>query len=105
MTTVQLARASSVIANGGYLVQPRSLVADRKVDPPQRVIRAETAFTMRRMMEGVVLHGTGRKAQLDGYSTAGKPEPRRSSIWRRIATPTSTTRRSWASRPFRTRPS
>ncbi|HTP88105.1 MAG TPA: penicillin-binding transpeptidase domain-containing protein [Bryobacteraceae bacterium] len=71
VTTVQLARAASVIANGGYLVEPR-LVMDRKTDPPQRVIRAETAFTMRRMMEGVVLKGTGRKAQLDGYSTAGK---------------------------------
>ena len=71
VTTVQLARACSVIANGGYLVNPY-LVANAPVDPPQRVIRAETAFTMRRMMEGVVLNGTGRKARLDGYSSAGK---------------------------------
>jgi len=27
---------------------------------------------MKQMMEGVVLHGTGRNAKLDGYSTAGK---------------------------------
>jgi cell division protein FtsI (penicillin-binding protein 3) len=71
VTTVQLARACSVIANGGYLVKPR-LLANAPVDPPQRVIRAETAFTMRRMMEGVVLNGTGRKARLDGYTCGGK---------------------------------
>jgi cell division protein FtsI (penicillin-binding protein 3) len=71
VTTVQLARACSVIANGGYLVRPR-LLAGAQVNPPERVIRAETAFTMRRMMEGVVLNGTGRKARLDGYSAAGK---------------------------------
>jgi cell division protein FtsI (penicillin-binding protein 3) len=71
VTTVQLARACSVIANGGYLVKPH-LLANVQVDPPQRIIRAETAFTMRRMMEGVVLQGTGRKARLDGYSAAGK---------------------------------
>jgi cell division protein FtsI (penicillin-binding protein 3) len=71
VTTVQLARACSVIANGGYLVRPH-LLANTQVDPPQRVIRPETAFTMRRMMEGVVLYGTGRPARLDGYSSAGK---------------------------------
>jgi cell division protein FtsI (penicillin-binding protein 3) len=71
VTTVQLARACSVIANGGYLVKPRLLV-NAQVDPPQRVIRAETAFTMRRMMEGVVLNGTGRRARLDGYTSGGK---------------------------------
>ena len=71
VTTMQLARACSVIANGGYLVKPH-LVANTPADPPQRVIRAETAFTMRRMMEGVVLNGTGRRARLDGYTSAGK---------------------------------
>jgi len=71
VTTVQLARACSVIANGGYLVKPH-LLANQQVDPPQRVIRTETAFTMRHMMEGVVLIGTGRNARLDGYSVAGK---------------------------------
>ena len=39
---------------------------------PRRVIQETTAATMRRMMEGVVLGGTGKLAQLDGYTTAGK---------------------------------
>lgn len=71
VTTVQLARACSVIANGGYLVRPR-LLADAQAEAPRRVIQSQTAFTMRRMMEGVVLNGTGRKARLDGYTAGGK---------------------------------
>ncbi len=39
---------------------------------PVRVIRPETAITMRQMMEGVVLHGTGTRARLAGYTVGGK---------------------------------
>jgi cell division protein FtsI (penicillin-binding protein 3) len=77
VTSVQLARACSVIANGGLLVKPR-LITKRgeKRQPlaaPVRIIRPETAITMRQMMEGVVLRGTGRlHARLEGYTSAGK---------------------------------
>jgi cell division protein FtsI (penicillin-binding protein 3) len=37
-----------------------------------RVIAGLTAAQMRKMMEGVVLFGTGKSAQLNGYSSAGK---------------------------------
>ncbi len=37
-----------------------------------RVISELAAAQMRSMMEGVVLYGTGKPAQLDGYSSAGK---------------------------------
>jgi len=76
VTTVQLAQAASVIANGGLLVRPRLVL--RKGDQsapaaaPVRVIRPETAITMRQMMEGVVLHGTGTGAKVQGYSVGGK---------------------------------
>jgi cell division protein FtsI (penicillin-binding protein 3) len=36
------------------------------------VISEMTSAEMRKMMEGVVLYGTGRPAQLDGYSAGGK---------------------------------
>src|SRR5207245_174528 len=39
---------------------------------PKRVIRAETAATLRRLMEGVLLNGTGTLARLDGWTAAGK---------------------------------
>jgi cell division protein FtsI (penicillin-binding protein 3) len=42
--------------------------------PPgaHRVISTMTAAQMRKMMEGVVLFGTGKPAQLNGYSSGGK---------------------------------
>ncbi len=76
VTTVQLAQAASVIANGGLLVRPRLVLkkGDQVVPPVPavRVIRADNAITMRQMMEGVVLRGTGGGARLKGYTVGGK---------------------------------
>jgi cell division protein FtsI (penicillin-binding protein 3) len=74
VTALQLAQACAVIANGGFLVKPR-LLMDSPKSEPVRLLRPETAITMRSMMEGVVLkpYGTGHKyAQLVGYTSAGK---------------------------------
>lgn len=84
-TAVQLGRAVSVIANGGLLVQPHLVVkktrpgVDGKEEAlplpgrkPQRVLRPETCFTIRRLMERVVVEGTGRAAAIPGYSAGGK---------------------------------
>jgi cell division protein FtsI (penicillin-binding protein 3) len=78
VTTLQLAQAASVVANGGLLVRPRLVLKIGeeavKSDEPVRVIRPETAITMRQMMEGVVLPGGSGypEARLDGYSVGGK---------------------------------
>ena len=76
-TSVQLARAASVIANGGMLVRPRIILKRGEkpdpVEPPVRVLKPDTVMKMRIMMEGVVLRGTARlTARLDGYTSAGK---------------------------------
>jgi cell division protein FtsI (penicillin-binding protein 3) len=80
-TALQLARACSVIANGGVLVKPRLIlkrqrpggkVENESAPAARRVLKPETAISMRQMMEGVVLHGTGRAARLAGYSSGGK---------------------------------
>jgi cell division protein FtsI (penicillin-binding protein 3) len=80
VTPLQMITAMSAMANGGLVVRPHVVRAFRRgtqmVEPPQqeprRVIRATTAATMRRMLEGVVLNGTGKLARLDGYTSAGK---------------------------------
>ena len=84
VTPMQLVTAVAAIANGGLLYKPHviaELRRDEKVLPaedalattePRRVIRAETAATLRQLMEGVVLHGTGPAAHLDGWTSAGK---------------------------------
>ncbi len=80
-TTLQLAQACSVIANGGMLVRPRMLletqnpegvVIKKPVKRERRVVRPETAITMRKMMETVVLEGTGKTARVPGWTAGGK---------------------------------
>src|SRR5215472_11898783 len=75
-TTLQLAQAASVIANGGMLVKPRLILKkgsqNQPAATPVRILKPESAITMRQMMEGVVLVGTGTKARLAGYSSGGK---------------------------------
>ncbi len=80
VTPLQMINAVSAIANGGLLVRPHVVHALRRGTqileapsyPPRRVIQETTAATMRRMLEGVVLNGTGKLARLDGYTAAGK---------------------------------
>jgi cell division protein FtsI (penicillin-binding protein 3) len=76
VTTLQLAQAASIVANGGKLVKPRLVLkrGDRTetLAAPVRVMKFDNAVTMRQMMEGVVQVGTGSRARLAGYSTGGK---------------------------------
>ena len=74
VTTVQLAQACSVIANGGFRVRP-NIVMGGPAEPRIQVLRPENALAMRNMMEGVVIkpHGTGfRHVKIPGYTSAGK---------------------------------
>jgi cell division protein FtsI (penicillin-binding protein 3) len=83
ISPLQLAGLVSTFANDGVWVAPRIVAG--KVEPqgtPQtvafhpaasrRVISSYTAAEMRSMMQKVVLEGTGRKAILEGYTSAGK---------------------------------
>ena len=81
VTPVQMVAAFGALANDGLRVAPHIIREVRNeagavVYQPQpeqrRVISAETAVSLRGMLEGVTLHGTAKKAQLDGYSAAGK---------------------------------
>src|SRR5436190_23113257 len=84
VTPIQLISAVSAIANGGMLYKPHVVAELKRGDrvltaegalahsEPRRVIRPETAATLRRLMEGVVLNGTGKLAHLDGWTAAGK---------------------------------
>jgi cell division protein FtsI (penicillin-binding protein 3) len=80
VTPLQMITAVTAIANGGLIVRPHVVREERHgnqvTEPqeplPRRVIKATTAASMRRMLEGVVLGGTGKLAKLDGYTVAGK---------------------------------
>jgi len=83
ISPLQLSGLISTFANDGIWVAPRIFAGS--VEPkgvPQtvafhpgesrRVVSPYTAAEMRSMMQKVVLEGTGRKAILEGYSSAGK---------------------------------
>ncbi len=81
VTPMQMIQAVAAVANGGVLVPP-SLVegsmdpdgvwTPRKRKDPRTVLRPETADTLARILEGVVLRGTGKQARVSGYRIAGK---------------------------------
>ncbi len=80
VTPVQIVSAISAIANGGTLYRSRIVkevrggtsAYTRAAVEPEQVTDAKTAATVREMMETVILEGTGKPAQLDGYTAAGK---------------------------------
>ena len=84
VTPLQMITAVSAVANGGLLYKPhivREMRRGEQILPldgpsafaePKQIIRPETAAVMRRLMEGVILHGTGKNARLDGWTAGGK---------------------------------
>ncbi|HMG72777.1 MAG TPA: penicillin-binding protein [Pyrinomonadaceae bacterium] len=81
VTPLQMATAYCVLANDGMLVKPHVVrelrspegaVVFQAKPETRRALKAETTAALRNMLEGVTLHGTARKAQLDGYTAAGK---------------------------------
>ena len=81
VTALQMLGVYTTIANKGVRV-PLHLVhstidkngVERKLKTadPVRVISEETALQVTRMLESVVLSGTGKQAQVKGYRVAGK---------------------------------
>lgn len=81
VTPLQVAAAFATVANDGMRIAPHLVREIRsssgasvyRAAPEQhRVISVETANALKGMLEGVTLNGTAKKAQLDGYTAAGK---------------------------------
>ena len=82
VTMPQLARAFSVIASGGYLrnlyfvdrvvARDGSVVYEHPHEEPVRILSESTAQTMKDLCHLVVLHGTGKPANIPEYRAGGK---------------------------------
>ncbi len=72
MTSMQILKAFSVLANGGKLVQPHinSNFSEKKED--RRILSSEATDLITKMMIETVNDGFGHRAKIDGYYTAGK---------------------------------
>ncbi len=81
VTPVQMAAAYTAIANDGVRVTPHLVkevrdaagnVVERARHETHRVVSAETARTLRGMLESVTIKGTAKRARPEGYTAAGK---------------------------------
>ncbi|HWS55161.1 MAG TPA: penicillin-binding protein 2, partial [Pyrinomonadaceae bacterium] len=81
VTPVQIAAAFATIANDGVRVAPHLVrevrdaegrAVERAAPETHRVVSPETARAVRGMLEMVTLKGTAKRAQLEGYTAAGK---------------------------------
>ncbi|MBL6457182.1 PBP1A family penicillin-binding protein [Belnapia sp. T6] len=80
VTLLDLVAGYAAIANGGLRVAPFGIAGASaggrpqpvRRTPPRRVVAAEQAGTLRRMLEAVVARGSGRAAALPGRAVAGK---------------------------------
>jgi cell division protein FtsI (penicillin-binding protein 3) len=70
-TALQIAKAYSVFANHGQIL-PASLIHNPQAPHGTQVIKPQTADTLLKMLEAVVLDGTGKSAMVPGYRVAGK---------------------------------
>ena len=82
ITPIQLITAISAVANEGVLMEPRIVKEIKNTDTGaittiepnevRQVVSKETAETLMNMLEYVVSDGTGKYAQVTGYSVGGK---------------------------------
>jgi cell division protein FtsI (penicillin-binding protein 3) len=76
ITPVQMAAAYGTVANGGVWRRPHLVervgTSGPTSETSRRILRPRVARQVLRMMEDVVIEGTGQEAQLPGYKVAGK---------------------------------
>ena len=82
VTPMQLITAVSAVANDGQLLEPHLVkkvknkdgnsVKKVKTQQVRKVISKKTAVTVRKLLTGVVEEGSGKKAQVKGYTIGGK---------------------------------
>ncbi|MDO4580965.1 MAG: penicillin-binding transpeptidase domain-containing protein [Bacillota bacterium] len=81
VTPMQMITAASAVANDGVLLRPQlvsevrdgsKVIYQSSPEVVRRVISAETAQQLRRLLTAVVSDGSGANAAIEGYSIAGK---------------------------------
>ncbi len=81
LTPIELIRALAVIANNGKLIRPHLVlkivprvgkISEAPDSESQQIVSPETSAKLVSMMVKVIENGSGRRAQVKGYTIAGK---------------------------------
>lgn len=82
ITPIQLAATVSSLVNGGTRITPHfgvsvqdnkgTVIKELEYDTQPGIVSTETSETMQMLLEKVVSEGTGKKAQVEGFSIGGK---------------------------------
>ena len=82
ITPLQMTTALCAIVNGGYLLEPTLVksmsnpdtgeVINTETKTVRQVISSQTSEQLRKIMQSVVINGTGKRAAVKGYSVGGK---------------------------------
>ena len=82
ITPLQMTTALCAIVNGGYLLEPTLVksmsnpdtgeVINTETKTIRQVISSQTSEQLRKIMQSVVINGTGKRAAVKGYSVGGK---------------------------------
>jgi cell division protein FtsI (penicillin-binding protein 3) len=75
VTPLQLARAFSIIANGGFMIHPRLILEPQSIQKrasAQRLYSEQSISTIKNILEKTTLQGTCQRARIKGYKVMCK---------------------------------
>ncbi len=81
VTPIQLITAVCAVANDGVLLKPQlvskvmdgdTVIYEQEPEEVRKIVSAETAQELRKLLVGVVTNGSGYQAAIDGYLIGGK---------------------------------
>jgi len=70
-TPLQLAKAYGIISNGGFDINP-TLIKNKKENNKKRLIKKNTSEAINKILRKIVVEGTGKLANVNGYEVGGK---------------------------------
>ncbi len=70
-TPLQLAKAYGIISNGGFEIHP-TLIKNKKEKNKKRLIKKNTSDVINQILRKIVVEGTAKLANVNGYEVGGK---------------------------------
>lgn len=71
VTPIHIITAFSAVLNGGIYTPP-TLISEAQNRKSRRIISTQTSMDMRKLLRDVVIYGSGKNANIEGYEVAGK---------------------------------